>query len=119
MAEPLNVSSGLNEGDYTLNVWFETVCQGDTIRSAVHTTDFTVESGSPTTGLDVPALQANVTTQGQTICAAFDGTATVKLYALNGQLLDSRVVAGEYTYTASAGLYLLEVDGATYKVAVR
>ena len=119
LAEPLNVSSGLNEGDYTLNVWFETVCQGDTIRSAVHTTDFTVESGSPTTGFDVPALQANVTTQGQTICAAFDGTATVKLYALNGQLLDSRVVAGEYTYTASAGLYLLEVDGATYKVAVR
>ena len=119
LAEPLNVSSGLNEGDYTLNVWFETVCQGDTIRSAVHTTDFTVEGGSPTTGLDVPALQAHVTTQGQTICAAFDGTATVKLYALNGQLLDSRVVAGEYTYTASAGLYLLEVDGTTYKVAVR
>ena len=67
----------------------------------------------------MPALQANVTTQGQTICAAFDGTATVNLYALNGQLLDSRVVAGEYTYMASAGLYLLEVDGATYKVAVR
>ncbi len=118
--EPLNVTAGLADGDYTLNVWYESVCYGDTIRSVVYATGFTVEgNNSPTTGLDVPALQAHVTTQGQTICAAFDGTATVKLYALNGQLLDSRVAAGEYTYTASAGLYLLEVDGMTYKVAIR
>ena len=118
----------LEDGAYTLSFWFESEYTAeygkDTIvadnASVPYQATFTVEgSGSPTTGLDVPALQANVTTQGQTICAAFDGTATVKLYALNGQLLDSRVVAGEYTYLASAGLYLLEVDGTTYKVVIR
>ena len=118
----------LADGTYTLSFWFESEYTAeygkDTIvaenDSVPYQATFTVEgNGSPTTGFDVPALQANVTTQGQTICAAFDGTATVKLYALNGQLLDSRVVAGEYTYMASAGLYLLEVDGATYKVVIR
>ena len=119
---------GLEDGTYALSFWFESEYTAeygkDTIvadnASVPYQATFMVEgNGSPTTGLDVPALQAHVTTQGQTICAAFDGTATVKLYALNGQLLDSQVAAGEYTYTASAGLYLLEVDGTTYKVAIR
>ena len=119
---------GLEDGTYALSFWFESEYTAeygkDTIvadnASVPYQATFTVEgNGSPTTGLDMPALQAHVMTQGQTICAAFDGTATVKLYALNGQLLDSRIAAGEYTYTASAGLYLLEVDGTTYKVAIR
>lgn len=118
MGAPLNVTGGLSAGDYTLNVWYETVCYGDTIQSAIYSTDFSV-SGNPTTGFEQPTLQANVFTAGQAIQAIFDGTATVKLYAVSGQLLDEQTVSGNYNKMVHPGLYILQVADKSYRLAVK
>ncbi|MDR1585120.1 MAG: hypothetical protein LBS07_02950, partial [Prevotellaceae bacterium] len=46
---PVNITNGLTNGTYNLNVWYETVCHGDTIKSTVllNTTPPTLTKISP------------------------------------------------------------------------
>jgi hypothetical protein len=61
----------------------------------------------------------SLTVKDGEIQAAFEGTASVKLYSVTGVLLHQTTATGIYTATAKQGIYILSVDGKAYKVTVK
>jgi hypothetical protein len=65
------------------------------------------------------APPVRIITEKEEIKALFDGTATVKLYAVTGLPIDRATATGAYACRVKQGVYLLSVDEQTYKVIVK
>lgn len=61
----------------------------------------------------------SIIAQGGEIQATFEGIARVKLYSSTGMLLDEATVNNMYTQNVRQGIYILSINGKTYKVAVK
>jgi hypothetical protein len=70
-------------------------------------------------GIEQVASSTIVSGANGVISAVFDGKANVKLYSITGQLLRQSLATGSYSQTVDKGIYILSIDGKTYKIAVR
>jgi len=117
-ATPMNITNGLGNGDYSLKIWYQTVCFSDTITSTVNTTSFSVDN----TTTDVISQNNNVRifTSNNTINVKFDGVADVKLYSISGLLIDNAYSLDKlYTKQVEKGMYIIKLNDKTYKIAVK
>lgn len=117
--EPINVSDGLDNGTYTLNFHYETVCHNDTIKSDVYSTTFTVANTTSPTGLEENLVAPQITVNNQNIQANLSGNATVSLFSITGQLIDRQDNIRFYDKNVNPGMYILSVAGEAYKVIVK
>ncbi|KAA6301634.1 MAG: hypothetical protein EZS26_002240 [Candidatus Ordinivivax streblomastigis] len=122
-AEALNVSETLPDGNYTLKFRYETVCLGDTLvldnDGNGYEIIFTVDRGGGT-GIVPFQTGTRIWVENGVICATFAGQSQVKLYSITGQLIDNVLADGNYLHHVSGhGVYLLSIEGKTYKVVVK
>lgn len=115
----VNVSEGLDNGTYTLNIHYETVCHNDTIKSDVYSTTFTVANTTSPTGLEENSVAPQITVNNQNIQANLSGNATVSLFSITGKLIDHQDNIRFYDKNVNPGLYILSVAGEAYKVIVK
>lgn len=114
----LNVSEGLdNSEDYVLDIWYETVCHGDTIKSNVYTSSFTVYNTA--TGIQQNELSAQLKINGNILTADFEKNTTVTLYSISGQLIDHKIVFGNYSIALNKGVYIFSAEGKVAKVVIQ
>ena len=77
------------------------------------------DGGEPT-GSFYPSNDANlISIDKNQIKAHFEGTKQIQLYTISGQLLHTAVAENQFSYTVKSGIYLLRIDGQTYKLAAQ
>ena len=115
-----DITTGLENGDYTLTVWYGTSNYGDVLlldnSGSKYTSSFSINNIS--TEVANPITGAKISTENGMLKANFNGVAEIKLYSISGLLLDSRT-ANEFTKELRAGVYMLNVNGKTQKVVIR
>lgn len=117
-AEATNISTGLDNGTYNLNIHYETICHNDTICSNEYTTTFSIANGSAT-GLNDTFMAPQIKVNAQNIQARFNESATVCLFSITGQLIDRQEAISQYNKQVNPGMYILSVAGETYKIIVK
>ncbi|MDR1585800.1 MAG: T9SS type A sorting domain-containing protein, partial [Prevotellaceae bacterium] len=111
-------TTGLTDGTYNLKLWYETVCHGDTIKSGIYTTSFTIDNTTPTSDARqqyLPVVRIN----GNILTADFNESANVRLYSVSGQLIDQRSVEESYSAQLEKGLYILSANGKSVKISIK
>jgi hypothetical protein len=75
----------------------------------------------PTTGIEKISTENNlrISAENGIIQAKFDGTATIKLYSIAGQLINRTIANGSFTQAVNNGIYILSIDGKAHKVLVK
>lgn len=69
-----------------------------------------------------PSREVNeqkVYVKGGVVCAEFNGTKFVKVFAITGQLLDAQTATSNYTISLRNGIYVVKLNQQTYKVLVK
>lgn len=115
----------LNNGDYTISYWFESVYTGqygqDTIPvdggGGASALSFTLNK--TITGIDNSTLEAKVSAANGVIKATFEGEANVKLYSALGQLVAQEKANGNFSQSVRPGIYILQIDSKSYKLIVK
>ncbi|MDR2475817.1 MAG: T9SS type A sorting domain-containing protein [Bacteroidales bacterium] len=87
--------------------------------------DFTIKNLSLTSPEDIPTSAAALQ-QGKIqlangkglVRATFGGTASVQIYSLQGALLKNITATGSFAEALPAGVYLVKINGNTYKTVV-
>ncbi|MCD7973850.1 MAG: T9SS type A sorting domain-containing protein [Candidatus Azobacteroides sp.] len=71
---------------------------------------------------DVPEITADnpwiLNTTGK-VNVLFNGEAQIDLYTIAGQLLTSEIAYGQFEYAVNTGIYIVRVNGKSYKVVVK
>ncbi len=116
--DPVNISNTLENGTYTLNIHFETICHNDTIRSDEYISTFSIENDE-TTALNNTVITPQITISEGNIQAHFNGNASVYLFSITGNLIDKQDVKDVYNKYVAPGIYLLRIDEKTYKIIVK
>lgn len=117
-AEATNISTGLDNGTYNLNIHYETICHNDTICSNEYTTTFSIANGSAT-GLNDTFMAPQIKVNAQNIQARFNESTTVCLFSITGQLIDRQEAISQYNKQINPGMYILSIAGETYKIIVK
>lgn len=94
--------------------------QGIIVKEAVTESTSYDENGNVvgTVSITTANAAATVFAEINRIVASFDGTAFVEIYSVMGQRLFAGSAAGEFVYPADAGIYLVKINGKTFKVLV-
>jgi len=108
--------SSLAAGAHTITVYFQAGSQYDSNNSANYIANFTV---SVSTGLNNSTESVNISSANNQISAAFNGSAQVELYNYAGQLITKTNAENQFKQSVNAGLYILKINGQTYKLMVR
>lgn len=117
-AEATNISTGLDNGTYNLNIHYETICHNDTVSSNEYSTTFSVSNGTATE-LAETSVAPRISVNGQNIEAYFNGSAAIRLFSITGQLIDQQHARDQYGIRVEPGLYILSVAGKTHKIIVK
>jgi len=119
-ATALDITTGLENGDYTLNVWYGTTNQTDVLlldnSGNKYTSSFSVNNIS--TEIVNPLVGAKITTENGILNANFDKVVELNLYSISGLLLN-HTTASEFSKELKAGVYILEVNGKAQKVVIK
>ncbi|MGB4414587.1 MAG: hypothetical protein WBI53_06845, partial [Paludibacter sp.] len=119
-ATALDITTGLENGDYTLNVWYGTTNQTDVLlldnSGNKYTSSFSVNNIS--TEIFNPLVGAKITTENGTLNANFDKVVELNLYSISGLLLN-HTTASEFSKELKAGVYILKVNGKAQKVVIK
>lgn len=114
----LNVSEGLTDNPgYVLNVWYETECHGDIVKSAVYTSSFAIDN-TPT-GIQENESSLNLKVEGNVLIANLEKSTLISLYTISGQLIENTTINGEYSIELEKGVYVFSADGKATKVIIR
>ena len=70
-------------------------------------------------GVDNISATANVTINGTTVRATFEGTQTMRVFSTSGQLLTTVVGDGYATTELTSGMYIIMIGNEPYKAIVR
>jgi len=120
-ATGLDVSTGLANGDYTLKVWYGATCLEDVLlldnTGAGYSTSFSVNNTA--TAIESPTISAKILIENGNINASFDKSTSVKLFTISGQLINQIVATKNFSQAVQRGIYLLNVDGKSYKLIVK
>jgi hypothetical protein len=115
---PIDVTDGLSNGAYTLNIWYETVCHTDTVKSDIYTTAFSVYNENVTTGLQDLNSNMKILVQNNTINVNLEDKASIKLFSVSGNLI-FQSVTDNLSQSLQSGIYILQVNEKSYKVSVK
>ena len=120
-ATDLDVSTGLENGDFTLKVWYGATCFEDTLlidnTGAGYSASFSVNNVA--TSFENPTIATKISTENGIINASFDKTVEVKLFTIAGQLVNQTVATKNYSQAVQQGVYILYVNGKSHKIIVK
>src|ERR1035437_237795 len=120
-ATDLDVSTGLENGDFTLKVWYGATCFEDTLlidnTGAGYPASFSVNNVA--TSFENPTIATKISTENGIINASFDKTVEVKLFTIAGQLVNQTVATKNYSQAVQQGVYILYVNGKSHKIIVK
>ncbi|GHU68669.1 hypothetical protein FACS189413_06130 [Bacteroidia bacterium] len=106
-AADIKIAEGLDEGTYTLKVWYETDSHGDVL------VDDNANGLAYTTAFEVVADDLT-----SIVPVAFDATSVGKLYSLTGVLVQKNVT-NRSALNVVPGIYILSVNGENKKIIVK
>lgn len=113
---PVNISNSLENGEYNLKVWYETICYGDIVKSDEYTTIFYIDMG---TGAELQnPTEIKIHTTNNIIAVDFYEKTNIKLYSISGQMLDQKSDISSYSRSVQTGVYILSVNEVPYKIIV-
>lgn len=119
-AAQLDISSGLETGDYTLKVWYGASCFGDELlkdnNGSGYSASFAVDS---TTSFEKPTISSNISIENGLINARFDTAVEVKLFTVTGQLINHTVETKSFSQAVPTGIYILYIDNNSHKIIVK
>jgi hypothetical protein len=78
----------------------------------------TVTRGDPSTINSVDA-STKISAENGFIRVSLDGKISVRLYSFTGQLLDQTIATGSYNRAVDTGIYILSLNGKTYKIRAK
>ena len=76
---------------------------------------FTIPLG---TGIATVPNDFALSVANKTISARFSGAASIQLLTISGQLIENRVANGNFQKSVQQGIYIVKVNGKSYKVVV-
>lgn len=113
-------SFSLADGDHTIALWFtsavDDIDDTDDNSGAKYTANFKLDANA--TGINSSELVKSVTVENGQIIALFEGSAQVELFTSIGQLLLTKTFSDEFVYPAQQGIYIIRINGETYKLLV-
>ncbi len=71
------------------------------------------------TSVDNNAEEAKVMLIGNKLVVTINGSANVSVFNMAGQMIDNQMATGSYTRNLASGIYLIRVDGQSYKAVIR
>ena len=71
------------------------------------------------TSLDNNEENATVLLIGNKLVVSIEGTANVSIFNMAGQMIDNQMATDSYTRSLASGIYLIRVDGQSYKAVIR
>lgn len=83
------------------------------------TNDFLLSVTNPSTELADVTEKYVLNTENEIITVNFNGTASIQLYTITGQLLHSATVSNQFTQNIKQGAYILKINGDVHKILVK
>jgi hypothetical protein len=119
-----NVFTGaslVNGNTYSLKVWFNatdgTSTLWDSNNMANYVASFIYDVGTSVAGQS--SVVNRIYTRENTISADLKGAANVQLFNIAGQLLQNQQVDDKFEMHVKSGVYILKIDGESFKVVVK